>query len=123
VEAAKLASQAALSKSERQLPFSKIPLIVHQTYKTTDIQTWNPLMLPFVEKWLKFAIQLDDKQQMAYLFWDDNGINELIHGLEADFADSFKLFSRIEQTDIFRVLACKWFGGIVRDPISISHFI
>lgn len=80
-------------------------------------------MLPFVEKWLKFAIQLDDKQQMAYLFWDDNGINELIHGLEADFADSFKLFSRIEQTDIFRVLACKWFGGIVRDPISISHFI
>ncbi|KAK0389899.1 hypothetical protein NLU13_3472 [Sarocladium strictum] len=115
VEAATLASRAALAKPERQLPFSRIPLIVHQTYKTTEAQTWNPLMLPFVEKWLSFAARPQENQPMAYFFWTDEGINELIHGLESDFARSFELFPRIERTDIFRMLACKWFGGIYGD--------
>jgi hypothetical protein len=113
VEAARLASRAAMSRPERQLPFSSIPFIIHQTYKTANVEKWSAPLFPFVEHWLTFAVKPGEADEMAYFLWDDQGINGVMRELEADFASSFKLFSRIEQTDIFRIIACKWFGGIV----------
>ncbi|KAL2214205.1 glycosyltransferase family 32 protein [Sarocladium strictum] len=115
VEAARLASSAAMSRPERQLPFSSIPFIIHQTYKTTEVEKWSAQLFPFVEHWLTYAAKPREADEMAYFLWDDQGISGVMRDLEADFASSFKLFSRIEQTDIFRIIACKWFGGIYAD--------
>lgn len=60
---------------------------------------------------------------MAYFFWGDAGVSALVNTYEPDFLDDFqKMFSRVEQVDIFRVLACKWFGGIVRPTLSPRCF-
>lgn len=51
---------------------------------------------------------------MAYFFWDDGGIMAFIREFEKDFVDSFvSLFTPVERADIFRILVCKYFGGIV----------
>jgi mannosyltransferase OCH1-like enzyme len=118
VEAARLASSAAMSRPERQLPFSSIPFIIHQTYKTTEVEKWSAQLFPFVEHWLTYAAKPREADEMAYFLWDDQGISGVMRDLEADFASSFKLFSRIEQTDIFRIIACKWFGGIVSNSFA-----
>lgn len=53
---------------------------------------------------------------MAYFFWGDEGVLNLIKKFEPDFVVDFEnMFSKVEQVDIFRILVCKWFGGIVRD--------
>uniref|UniRef100_A0A0D2YBD0 Uncharacterized protein n=1 Tax=Fusarium oxysporum (strain Fo5176) TaxID=660025 RepID=A0A0D2YBD0_FUSOF len=85
LDAARIASKAALSKRERQMPFSNIPLLVHQTWKKTAADSWNPRILPWVELWLEDAIYVDRGPSMAYLFWDDTGmLVSLLWGLEAD---------------------------------------
>ena len=56
---------------------------------------------------------------MAYFFWEDDGIMMLLEALEPDFVASFKAFPvSVERTDVFRILALKWFGGIVRSSFS-----
>jgi hypothetical protein len=110
-EAAKLASGKAQAP-QRQIPFSNIPMIVHQTWKNTDPQTWPQSIRQSTEKWLR-AVEEDE---MAYFLWDDEGINQFIKhfepGLERQF---YSLASNVERTDVFRVLVSKWIGGVVRN--------
>ncbi|KAF4212832.1 hypothetical protein CNMCM8980_010088 [Aspergillus fumigatiaffinis] len=110
-EAAKLASGKAQAP-QRQIPFSNIPMIVHQTWKNTDPQTWPQSIRQSTEKWLR-AVEEDE---MAYFLWDDEGINRFIKhfepGLERQF---YSLASNVERTDVFRVLVSKWIGGVYGD--------
>lgn len=40
----------------------------------------------------------------------------MINQYEKAFADDFaRVFSPVEKVDIFRIIVCKWFGGIVSD--------
>jgi len=56
---------------------------------------------------------------MAYFLWDDDGVSALVNKYEKDFANDFmRVFSPVEQVDIFRIIVCRWFGGIVRS----AHF-
>lgn len=115
LDAARIASQSALSRKERQIPFSNIPFIVHQTWKTTAVRSWNRQVLPFVELWLKASINVDFGPAMAYLFWDDIGMRALVEEYERDFLETYdSTLTPVERSDVFRILVCKHFGGIVR---------
>ena len=115
-EAARIASKAASSSQGRLLPYSKIPRIVHQTARFSRMDTWNPSILPWIEKWLQYSMSPDQDQSMAYFFWDDEGIEQLVTELnEALLDDMLSIFTPVERADIFRILVCQRFGGIVRD--------
>ena len=112
VEAANLASEAAAQDSDRQLAQSTVPLLVHQTAATTKIDQWKQDLLPWVERWLRFAT--DKKQPMAYFFWNDAGILDFVKTHDARLLDDFvSLFTPVERADIFRVLVCNKIGGVV----------
>lgn len=114
LDAAHIVSQSALSNRERRIPFSDIPLIVHQTWKTTAADTWDPRILPWVELWLENSIYVDSGPSMAYFFWDDTGMRALVEQYENDFLERYdSLLTPVEQSDVFRILVCKHFGGIV----------
>ncbi|KAI5461826.1 glycosyltransferase family 32 protein [Mariannaea sp. PMI_226] len=116
LEAAQLVSKVASLDPTREIPFSNIPLIVHQTWKTSQISTWNVEILSWVEIWLKDATATERGRPMAYLFWDDDGIMTFMQHYEKDFVDSFmSYFTPVERADIFRILVCKWLGGIYAD--------
>ncbi|KAH7211230.1 hypothetical protein BKA60DRAFT_543722 [Fusarium oxysporum] len=116
LDAARIASKAALSKRERQMPFSNIPLLVHQTWKKTAADSWNPRILPWVELWLEDSIYVDRGPSMAYLFWDDTGMRALVEEFENDFLERYDtLLTPVERSDVFRILVCKHFGGIYGD--------
>ncbi|EXL96341.1 hypothetical protein NOF04DRAFT_9631 [Fusarium oxysporum II5] len=116
LDAARIASKAALSKRERQMPFSNIPLLVHQTWKKTAADSWNPRILPWVELWLEDSIYIDRGPSMAYLFWDDTGMRALVEEFENDFLERYDtLLTPVERSDVFRILVCKHFGGIYGD--------
>ncbi|XEV04904.1 hypothetical protein FSHL1_010191 [Fusarium sambucinum] len=116
LDAARIASQSALSRKERQLPSSNIPLIVHQTWKTTGAHGWNPKILPWVELWLEASINVELGPAMAYLFWDDVGMRSLIEEFEHDFLQTYdSILTPVERSDAFRILVCKHFGGIYGD--------
>ena len=111
VDAALIASQATTANyHHRVISHSAIPLILHQTWKNRCIDTWSDLLRTSVEKWLEFVISDD----MAYFFWDDDGVTRLLQEFEPDFLDRFdSLPANVERSDAFRVLVLKWFGGIV----------
>ncbi|KAH8898649.1 glycosyltransferase family 32 protein [Thozetella sp. PMI_491] len=115
VQAARLASDAAREKQQRQMSFSNIPLLVHQTWKTTEIETWSDGIISSIERWLEYAVSIE-KEPMAYFFWDDDGMRSFVQEFEPDFVDDFMgLFSPVTRADIFRILVCKWLGGIYGD--------
>ncbi|KAG5655090.1 hypothetical protein KAF25_000213, partial [Fusarium avenaceum] len=116
LDAARIASQSALSKRERRVPFSNIPLIVHQTWKTTTVNDWNPRILPWVEIWMKNSIYVEHGPSMAYLFWDDTGMRALVEEFDRDFLERYdSILTPIERSDVFRILVIKHFGGIYGD--------
>jgi len=116
LEAAQLASKAANSMLERQMPFSNIPLIIHQKAALSCIDTWKAQLLPWVEKWLDFATSGRDYPQVAYFFWNDQGITTFFREHEPDFSNNFeKLLTTVEWLDTFRILVCKKYGGIYAD--------
>lgn len=116
VEAVELASRAAKSHHERNIPLSNIPLLVHQKWNTARLNGTKEEIVLFVEQWLKYSMApAPESSPMAYFLWDDEGVSALINKYEKDFANDFtELFSPVEQVDIFRIVVCKWFGGIVR---------
>ncbi|TPX18634.1 uncharacterized protein E0L32_002491 [Thyridium curvatum] len=116
LEAARLASRAAEADHLRQVDQSLIPLIVHQTWAVAQIDTWGTNVLSCVEKWLRYAVLGEYGSPMAYLFWDDDGMLAFVEEYEPDFVEPFiTLFTPVERADIFRILVCKWFGGIYGD--------
>ncbi|ODA81353.1 hypothetical protein RJ55_04318 [Drechmeria coniospora] len=116
LEAARLASDAASSHRGRQVALSKIPLIVHQTSRSARMDTWKADVLPWVERWLRHAVEPEGASPMAYLFWDDEGILAFMREREPDLVDDFDaMFTPVERADIFRVLACQYYGGVYAD--------
>ncbi|KAK4947555.1 hypothetical protein LTR10_013500 [Elasticomyces elasticus] len=111
VDAALLASQAANTKG-RMMDHSTIPLIMHQTWKDRHVDTWTDLLRNSVEKWLTYVVADD----MAYFFWEDDGIMSFLEEFEPEFTQDFiNLPANVERTDVFRILVVKWFGGIYAD--------
>jgi mannosyltransferase OCH1-like enzyme len=93
------------------LSHSSIPLILHQTWKNRRVDTWTEFLCASVEKWLTHVIADD----MAYFFWEDDGIMRLLAEFEPDFVDRFiSLPANVERPDVFRILVLKWFGEVVR---------
>ncbi|KAF5620277.1 ankyrin repeat domain protein [Fusarium sp. NRRL 52700] len=116
LDAARIVSHSALSNRERMIPFSDIPLIVHQTWKTTAADSWDPRILPWIELWLENSIYVGSGPSMAYLFWDDTGMRALVEQFENDFLERYdSLLTPVERSDMFRILVCKHFGGIYAD--------
>jgi mannosyltransferase OCH1-like enzyme len=117
LEAAQLALQVTNATSDRYMPHSTIPMVVHQTWKDTNVDTWSPLLLSSVEKWLEVVVDAG----MAYFLWDDDGIGQFIRQLETDWAQLFfALPVSVQQSDVFRIMICQKFGGIVGPSILIK---
>jgi len=115
VDAARLAFQAANSTTQRNIAHSSIPLILHQTWKNSRIDTWPDAICASVEKWLAYVVS----DAMAYFLWEDDGVILLLKEFEPDFADRFAaLPANVERPDVFRILVSNWIGGIVRIPSS-----
>jgi hypothetical protein len=121
VDAALFASRLAASHEHGQIPYSTIPLIVHQTAISKNAHTWNPRTLPWVEKWLRLTVSSDNNTPVAYFFWDDAGMHAFINRLESALSsDLSTFFAPIEQVDIFRILLCRWIGGVVCSLMNMS---
>ncbi|KAL3492421.1 hypothetical protein BJX62DRAFT_224579 [Aspergillus germanicus] len=100
------------SEPHRQLPRSAIPRIIHQTWKDTVLETWPSTFRNSAEKWLAVV----DEGDLAYMFWDDDGVAQFIRYFEPSLeAEFYALPSKVEQSDVFRVLVCKWLGGVYVD--------
>ncbi|KAJ9617972.1 hypothetical protein H2204_013264 [Knufia peltigerae] len=101
VDAALLASHAANASKHRKMHNSAIPLILHQTWKTRYANKWSDLLRNSVESWLQHVV----RDEMAYFFWEDDGIMQFLHEFEPDFVETFvNLPANVERTDIFRIL-------------------
>lgn len=113
LEAAQLAQSKAMAENHT-IPYSTIPLIVHQTWKDTRLDTWAPDIAGGVEQWLTYAMA--DNGSMAYFLWLDNGCAQLIHeadpSLEAGLA---ALPLPVMRSDVFRVVVVNEIGGIYGD--------
>ena len=83
LEAAELALELALRK-EQYIDHSKIPLVAHQTWKNFDTKTWSPYVKESVDNWLQAAGGNDEPpyEEMAYILWDDRGIELLMERFE-----------------------------------------
>ncbi|KAF8341472.1 uncharacterized protein EI90DRAFT_3116589 [Cantharellus anzutake] len=117
LEAAELAYTLATGQSQ-YMEYSSIPLIVHQTWKTMDHRLWSSGIIRAVGTWLSYCQPAPNSHgvKMAYILWDDDGIEAFMNKYEPDFLDIFwTLPSIVERTDVFRVLVLKWFGGIYGD--------
>ncbi|KAL2809919.1 hypothetical protein BJX63DRAFT_445054 [Aspergillus granulosus] len=100
------------SLPQRQLPRSAIPRIIHQTWKDTRLETWPTTFRDSAEKWLTVV----DEGELAYMFWDDAGVAQFIRYFEPNLeAEFYALPTKVEQSDVFRVLVCKWLGGVYVD--------
>lgn len=113
------AAQLALELSMRRnlyLQNTKIPLIVHQTWKDVDAASWSSGARDSVEAWLKVATgeTYPELPKMAYILWDDSAVDALIELYEPEMWPEFQKLPRpVEKADIFRVAVLKWFGGVV----------
>ncbi|PLB45801.1 hypothetical protein P170DRAFT_512426 [Aspergillus steynii IBT 23096] len=111
VDAARLASDYAISNNST-IAYSNIPLLVHQQWSDTNISNWPDSIRQGAETWLKASMA----DNMAYFLWTGDGKQLLLDLYEPSFKYHFESLPRdIERSDVFRVLAVKWFGGIYAD--------
>ncbi|KAL1993827.1 hypothetical protein VTN49DRAFT_2496 [Thermomyces lanuginosus] len=112
LDAARLAQRLANVSSDRSIAYSEIPLIIHQTWKNTRIDTWTKATRDMVESWLQYAVETP----MAYIMWDDDGVMQFMEEFEPEFVPKFNALTRnVERSDIFRILVPKHIGGIYGD--------
>lgn len=110
VQAAQLALDYTNSTDGHTIAHSTIPLIIHQQWGNTNILQWPDSICAGVEKWLATAVS----EGMAFLFWTDDGIASFLEEYEPEFIDTYRSLTwNVERSDVFRVLAVKWIGGIV----------
>lgn len=113
------AAQLVLELSIRNRKFarnSKIPLVAHQTWKSLTPETWSPMIQESVEGWLNAStgVSTPGTPEMAYILWDDEGIESLIKQYEPKLWEGFKTLPYpVEKADTFRVAVVRWFGGYV----------
>lgn len=97
---------------------SSIPLIIHETWKNTRIDTWSDEIRRSAEKWLEYAVN----EGMAYFLWDDDGIKQLLNFYDPGFMDKYSALTlNAEKADVFRVLVSKWIGGIVSNSNCVGE--
>lgn len=114
-EAATLALGLAMRK-DRFLTNTKIPLIIHQTWKSLDSSTWSDIVRLCVNRWLEVAVggQNPDTPPTAYIMWDDKGVEEFMKVYENSSWSAIDMMPyKVERADVFRVAVLKWFGGVV----------
>ncbi|KAL4796698.1 hypothetical protein BDV19DRAFT_360272 [Aspergillus venezuelensis] len=112
LDAAQLALNRSSTEPDGQIPHSNIPRVIHQTWKDTNIQTWHKAYRDSAEKWLGVV----DREDIPYIFWDDDGVAQFMRHFEPDLeADFYGLPSPVERSDVFRILVCKWIGGVYVD--------
>ncbi|KAK9427004.1 hypothetical protein V1505DRAFT_318295 [Lipomyces doorenjongii] len=121
LEAAHLAFYLARSQA-RYIRNSTITLILHQSWHSMTAQSWPPLLKDYVESWLAvchgkpLSSKDNDPQEMAYIMWDNIGIDLFIKEYEPDFWQSYiALPILVERVDAFRIAALRWFGGVYSD--------
>lgn len=114
LEAARLAYGRADALSHT-IPYSAIPLIIHQTWKDTRIESWTPDTLSGTEQWLKYAMETGNSS-MAYFLWLDDGCDQLIQFAEPHLVESLKALPLpVMRSDIFRIVVTNTIGGIYGD--------
>lgn len=87
---------------------------MHQTGLSSKVDTWKAEIIPWVQQWLEYSVSPNNTAPMAYFFWDDEGIDMFMERYEQDFIpDFYSIFTPVERADIFRVLVCQHFGGVV----------
>ncbi|KAJ3293238.1 hypothetical protein HK104_004635 [Borealophlyctis nickersoniae] len=126
-EAAHLASYLATSSPDRQVPHTNIPLIIHQTYKTTDPRKWPKLVLDCVASWILASYLPRDRtgeeavpdqysQVAAYFMWDDEGMDSAVRMLWPEGYQTYlSLPANVMRADVFRIFVLRWFGGVYAD--------
>jgi len=88
---------------------SSIPLILHQIWRNSGIDTWSDVTCASAERWLAYVVS----DNMGYFLCDDTGIRQLLDEFEPDFLDRFAaLLANVERPDVFRVLVSKWICGM-----------
>jgi mannosyltransferase OCH1-like enzyme len=100
---------------------TSIPRMIHQTWKSTKLETYSEKSLEGIEKWLQHATS--PETNMAYFMWNDDGVREHLGKTELPytFAGGEILLvdilpKPVEVADIFRVVVCNTIGGVVRYP-------
>lgn len=116
-EAAHQALELAL-RHGKFLDNSKIPMIIHQTWKDCESDNWPQQIRQSVNSWIAAATgeesEDEDFPQMAYILWDDKAIARFFALYEPELWAPFnKLALPVEKSDLFRVAVLKWFGGVV----------
>lgn len=116
LEAAKLASEKAEAKNHT-IPFSKIPLIIHQTWKDTKLTSWPVDIAAGIEEWLKYSMENGEGYgSMAYFLWLDNGCDQLIKDGEPELVEPLEALPLpVMRSDVFRVVVVNEIGGIYGD--------
>ncbi|OJI97993.1 hypothetical protein ASPVEDRAFT_161006 [Aspergillus versicolor CBS 583.65] len=110
--AAELVRNKTSSDPQGHIPNSNIPRIIHQTWKDKNIDAWPQTYRESAEKWM----QVVEEKDIPYLFWDDVGVAQFMRYFEPDFeAEFYSLPSNVERSDVFRILVCKWIGGVYAD--------
>lgn len=114
--AAEIVRNKTSSDPQGHIPNSNIPRIIHQTWKDKNIEAWPQKYRESAEKWM----QVVEDNDIPYLFWDDVGVAQFMRYFEPDFeAEFYSLPSNVERSDVFRILVCKWIGGVVRIPQTL----
>jgi mannosyltransferase OCH1-like enzyme len=61
---------------------------------------------------------------MAWLMWDDDGVDALVQKYEPGMYQAFSALPYpVEKADAFRVLVLKWFGGVVSDSFGLLSVV
>lgn len=111
--AAYIARAIANGESPKHLANSTIPLIIHQTWKSTRIELFPYGALPGIESWIESATN-PELPSMAYFMWDNEGVMDLVAETEPDLLHYFGLLPDfVEKADIFRIVVCNSIGGLV----------
>jgi mannosyltransferase OCH1-like enzyme len=111
--AARAAAELANTVPRKHLSHSSIPLITHQTWKSTQIDQFPDGALAGIESWLQYAVH-PELPNMAYFMWNDEGMMDLMNEADTELLEYFDLLPDfVEKTDVFRVVVCNTIGGVV----------
>jgi hypothetical protein len=114
LEAAHFTASLA-AREDHHIAHSNIPLIIHQTWKNTQVDTWTESIAEGVEKWLTYATR-GGNESMAYFLWLDEGCEGVVESEPSirDMVEALPL--KVEKSDVFRVLVLNLIGGVVSLP-------
>lgn len=94
-------------------------MIIHQTWRDMDPETWPPIVQESVHGWLSYATNgagTENVPEAAYFLWDDHGMDALFETYQPDIWKHFQMLPHmVEKTDAFRVAVLRWFGGVYAD--------